>query len=173
MQICVVRKCVESVVAMKLRLLTTRPTKVRVAANRQGSPPLLACSTSWQRVDTSIASAIVLKLFEDPSVENRPPHSPPARKPSRLVRLSVLPSNPPPFPPLRLSGAENATSTLRRRSPPAPSYCQRPAATMGVPKFFRWMSERYPGISQLIAENRIPEFDCLYVRGVTVLTWPS
>ncbi len=25
------------------------------------------------------------------------------------------------------------------------------------------MSERYPAISQLIAENRIPEFDCLYV----------
>jgi 5'-3' exoribonuclease 1 len=44
---------------------------------------------------------------------------------------------------------------------------------MGVPKFFRWMSERYPGISQLIAENRIPEFDCLYVRRATVLTWPS
>ncbi|KAK4137654.1 hypothetical protein BT67DRAFT_438900 [Trichocladium antarcticum] len=35
---------------------------------------------------------------------------------------------------------------------------------MGVPKFFRWISERYPAISQLIAENRIPEFDCLYVR---------
>ncbi|CAI4213767.1 unnamed protein product [Parascedosporium putredinis] len=34
---------------------------------------------------------------------------------------------------------------------------------MGVPKFFRWISERYPGISQLIAENRIPEFDCLYL----------
>ncbi|KAI9731891.1 MAG: hypothetical protein M1834_004342 [Cirrosporium novae-zelandiae] len=34
---------------------------------------------------------------------------------------------------------------------------------MGVPKFFRWMSERYPTISQLIAENRIPEFDCLYL----------
>ncbi len=33
-----------------------------------------------------------------------------------------------------------------------------------VPKFFRWLSERYPAISQLIAENRIPEFDCLYVR---------
>ncbi|KAK8203560.1 exonuclease II Exo2 [Zalaria obscura] len=33
----------------------------------------------------------------------------------------------------------------------------------GVPKFFRWMSERYPAISQLIAENRIPEFDCLYL----------
>jgi 5'-3' exoribonuclease 1 len=34
---------------------------------------------------------------------------------------------------------------------------------MGVPKFFRWMSERYPAISQLIAENGIPEFDCLYL----------
>ena len=34
---------------------------------------------------------------------------------------------------------------------------------MGVPKFFRWMSERYPAISQLIADNRIPEFDCLYL----------
>lgn len=39
---------------------------------------------------------------------------------------------------------------------------------MGVPKFFRWMSERYPGISQLIAENRIPEFDCLYVCRLTL-----
>lgn len=34
---------------------------------------------------------------------------------------------------------------------------------MGVPKFFRWLSERYPTISQLIAENRIPEFDNLYL----------
>ena len=34
---------------------------------------------------------------------------------------------------------------------------------MGVPKFFRWLSERYPAISQLIAENLIPEFDCLYL----------
>ncbi|KAI9807063.1 MAG: hypothetical protein M1825_005780 [Sarcosagium campestre] len=38
-----------------------------------------------------------------------------------------------------------------------------PNVIMGVPKFFRWMSERYPAISQLIAENRIPEFDCLYL----------
>lgn len=30
------------------------------------------------------------------------------------------------------------------------------------------MSERYPAISQLIAENRIPEFDCLYVSLATV-----
>lgn len=49
---------------------------------------------------------------------------------------------------------------------------------MGVPKFFRWMSERYPAISQLIAENRIPEFDCLYVSvciaspGCLLLTSP-
>ncbi|KAI5780880.1 putative exonuclease Kem1 [Geopyxis carbonaria] len=34
---------------------------------------------------------------------------------------------------------------------------------MGVPKFFRWISERYPTISQLIAENKIPEFDNLYL----------
>jgi 5'-3' exonuclease len=42
---------------------------------------------------------------------------------------------------------------------------------MGVPKFFRWMSERYPGISQLIAENRIPEFDCLYVGSLAQSTY--
>ena len=34
---------------------------------------------------------------------------------------------------------------------------------MGIPKFYRWLSERYPATSQLIAENRIPEFDCLYL----------
>lgn len=37
-------------------------------------------------------------------------------------------------------------------------------SSYSVPKFFRWLSERYPAISQLIAENRIPEFDNLYVR---------
>lgn len=34
---------------------------------------------------------------------------------------------------------------------------------MGIPKFFRNMSERYPLISQLIEENKIPEFDNLYL----------
>ncbi|KAJ5919976.1 hypothetical protein N7454_009811 [Penicillium verhagenii] len=34
---------------------------------------------------------------------------------------------------------------------------------MGVPKFFRWLSERYPAISMLIKESRIPEFDSLYL----------
>ncbi|KAI0833606.1 exonuclease II [Trametes gibbosa] len=34
---------------------------------------------------------------------------------------------------------------------------------MGIPKFFRYISERYPLTSQLIEENKIPEFDNLYV----------
>lgn len=34
---------------------------------------------------------------------------------------------------------------------------------MGIPKFFRFMSERYPLISQLVEENKIPEFDNLYL----------
>lgn len=34
---------------------------------------------------------------------------------------------------------------------------------MCVPKFFRWLSERYPAISMLIADSRIPEFDSLYL----------
>ncbi|KAI9203281.1 XRN 5'-3' exonuclease N-terminus-domain-containing protein [Polychytrium aggregatum] len=34
---------------------------------------------------------------------------------------------------------------------------------MGIPKFFRWISERYPLTSQMIQENRIPEFDNLYL----------
>ncbi|KAI8099060.1 exoribonuclease 1 [Halteromyces radiatus] len=33
----------------------------------------------------------------------------------------------------------------------------------GFSQFFRWMSERYPMCSQLITENRIPEFDNLYL----------
>uniref|UniRef100_A0A1L8DX97 5'-3' exoribonuclease 1 n=2 Tax=Nyssomyia neivai TaxID=330878 RepID=A0A1L8DX97_9DIPT len=34
---------------------------------------------------------------------------------------------------------------------------------MGVPKFFRYISERYPGINELVRENQIPEFDNLYL----------
>ncbi|KAI7933295.1 hypothetical protein MJO28_017740 [Puccinia striiformis f. sp. tritici] len=34
---------------------------------------------------------------------------------------------------------------------------------MGVSKFFRWMSERYPYVLQLVEENRIPQFDNLYL----------
>ncbi|KAG0700160.1 exonuclease II [Suillus ampliporus] len=33
----------------------------------------------------------------------------------------------------------------------------------GIPKFFRYISERYPLTSQLIEENKIPEFDNLYL----------
>ncbi|CAF4285934.1 unnamed protein product [Rotaria socialis] len=34
---------------------------------------------------------------------------------------------------------------------------------MGVPKFYRWISERYPNISQLINDNQIPDFDNFYL----------
>ncbi|KAL6430823.1 hypothetical protein ACFW04_006974 [Cataglyphis niger] len=34
---------------------------------------------------------------------------------------------------------------------------------MGVPKFFRYISERYPCLSEVIKEHQIPEFDYLYL----------
>ncbi|CAF0749442.1 unnamed protein product [Adineta steineri] len=34
---------------------------------------------------------------------------------------------------------------------------------MGVPKFFRWISERYPNISRVINDNQIPDFDNFYL----------
>lgn len=34
---------------------------------------------------------------------------------------------------------------------------------MGVPKFYRWISERYPCLSETVKEYQIPEFDNLYL----------
>ena len=35
---------------------------------------------------------------------------------------------------------------------------------MGVPKFYRWLSERYPKINQIISDLMLmPEFDNLYL----------
>ncbi|KAG7262043.1 hypothetical protein CRUP_015991 [Coryphaenoides rupestris] len=34
---------------------------------------------------------------------------------------------------------------------------------MGVPKFYRWISERFPCLSEVVKEHQIPEFDNLYL----------
>ncbi|CAG0880861.1 unnamed protein product [Cyprideis torosa] len=34
---------------------------------------------------------------------------------------------------------------------------------MGIPKFFRWISERYPCLSETVKEHQIPEYDNLYL----------
>ena len=34
---------------------------------------------------------------------------------------------------------------------------------MGIPKFYRWISERYPCLSEVVKEHEIPEFDGLYL----------
>ena len=34
---------------------------------------------------------------------------------------------------------------------------------MGIPRFYRWLSQRYPLINENILESQIPEFDNLYL----------
>ena len=34
---------------------------------------------------------------------------------------------------------------------------------MGIPRFYRWLSERYPQMNEKVSEAEIPEFDNLYL----------
>lgn len=34
---------------------------------------------------------------------------------------------------------------------------------MGIPKYYRWISERYPCLSQVVREHEVPDFDNLYL----------
>ena len=41
--------------------------------------------------------------------------------------------------------------------------CNAIRATAGIPKFYRWLSERYPLVNQPIAETNVPVVDNLYL----------
>eukprot|EP00056_Hartaetosiga_gracilis_P020841 m.21565 g.21565 ORF g.21565 m.21565 type:complete len:1259 (+) comp8733_c0_seq2:76-3852(+) len=34
---------------------------------------------------------------------------------------------------------------------------------MGIPKYYRWVSQRYPCLSQVVCVDEVPQFDCLYL----------
>lgn len=44
---------------------------------------------------------------------------------------------------------------------------------MGVPKFYRWISERYPCLSEVVKEHQVGERGLAARRSRTWASWPS
>lgn len=67
------------------------------------------------------------------------------------------------------TGFKDGVRTRLRTSSGGGAVADAGASIDSIPKAFRWLSERYPLISQLIQENRIPEFGWSAISAVEVV----
>lgn len=76
-------------------------------------------------------------------------------------RARSAPSRPPPAPTPALAPttAQIYTRALTSRT----ALSSRAPTPTGIPKFYRWLSERYPLINQPVLGTRVPEIDNLYL----------